>query len=160
MNLIKCPQCSVRVAVTADGSCPSCRAQLHDGILPNKSEDSGKLHEVPRSTFSDQPLNPYQPTSIAGPHSKPHGLILGAVKFVLAILPSIFICWAVLWVLFRVQDRPEPTRHLILLIGIGAAIPLAIFFASRRTWKTFTAWCGGGIVVVYLLVALVRLFAG
>lgn len=103
-----------------------------------------------------KPTNPYQAPVTVEPHPKRHGLIAQTIKFALTILPSFFLCVAIVFVLFRGPDQPEATRHLLILVGIGLAIPLAIFLSSRGTWKSFISWCVYTFVGGYLIGVVLR----
>ncbi len=107
--------------------------------------------------MAGEPVNPYQPSDMAEPHPKGHGLIAYTVKFLFAFPLALLICMLILYRVFRAANQSDAIRPYLILMAFGFSIALAVLFTSCRTWKYFVFWSGGMFLGVCVLCVIVEL---
>lgn len=68
LKIVACPNCNARVAVRADGTCPSCQAEIDSSRTP-ESDSDGSLQNsdlVIRGTFFAPQLAHFRPVHLEG----------------------------------------------------------------------------------------------
>lgn len=140
MEIVTCPSCHARVAVMADGNCPSCRNVIKDEAGSIASDGSITPFKTPLKMSSA----PDRPTSIT------------VISWLLIVTSGMNVITSLTSLnnpaVLRLMERsllPIPVQFILLYVGLAIAFACGVAMLNGENWGRwlYVIWSGIGLVV-------------